>query len=875
MEVITTHINSDFDSLASMLAAKKLYPDAVLVFPGSQERTLRDFFISSTFYLFQTKKMKEIDMDKVTRLVLVDTRQKSRIGRFKEILGGKGLEVVIFDHHPKSSDDIVSDNMEIASVGSTTTIMTEILKKKRKHITAEEATVMMLGIYEDTGSLTFSTTTERDYNAAAYLLKNGANLNVVSDLMTKELTSTQVQMLNEFLSNMKTFNIHGVDVVVSVASSDEYVGDLAVLVHKLKDIENLDAVVVLARMEDRIYLIARSRIEAVNVGSIAEAFDGGGHSSAASATIKDLTLIQAKNKLLKVLHEKIKPKKAANDIMVYPVRVVDSEADFKKAQDIMSKFQLSTLPVVSNKKVVGLITRNIVEKALYHKLGSYKIEEYMIRDFSVVKPNTPLFAIQELIIDNNQKIVPVMKGKEITGVITRTDLLRIFSSNRTDESMKKDRSDVSGVLRKRTLVKMMEDILSKDIRDTLKKLGRAGDLLGYNVYAVGGFVRDLILRTENLDIDIVVEGDGIHYANEFAKLNDCHINCHRKFRTAVIKLPNGLKVDIASARVEYYKHPAALPEIEVSSIKLDLYRRDFTVNTLALKLNHKDYGELVDYFAAYKDIKAKMIRVLHNLSFVEDPTRVFRAVRFEQRFKFNIDKHTLNLIKNAGKIDLFDKLSGKRLLTELKFMFEESEPIRSLSRLETLNLFKFVHKKIVFSECRDTLLSLKEVLTWFDLMFLDEKYKKWLVYFIVLIEPLTASEREEIKKRLSISDNHSIKVIRDSEKIETLLKKTYTLISCKSDRINSEAYHLLESVSTEVILYMMAKTDNNQVKKLISRYFTHLKQIEVITTGNDLIGLGFKAGKDFKEIFLKVLNEKLNGNIKTKENEVRFIKSLK
>jgi tRNA nucleotidyltransferase (CCA-adding enzyme) len=745
MEVITTHINSDFDSLASMLAAKKLYPDAIMVFPGSQERTLRDFFISSTFYLFETKRMKEIDLDQVTRLILVDTRQKNRIGRFEEIVDRPDLEIISFDHHPDSKDDIKKGRLIVEPVGSTTTIMIEQLRKKRKRITANEATVMMLGIYEDTGSLTFSTTTERDYEAAGYLLKRGANLNVVSDLMTKELTTTQVHILDELLSNMKAHNINGVDVVVTTASSKEYVGDLAVLVHKLKDIENLNAVIVIARMEDRLYLIARSRIDEVNVGSIAEAFGGGGHSTAASATIKDLTLIQAKSKLLKVLREKVKPKKTAGDLMVFPVRAIDPSASFKDTRNVMSRFQLSTLPVVSKHKLVGLITRNIVEKALSHRLGNHGIEEYMIQDFSDVSPDTALSRVQELIIDKKQKIVPVIKDNEIVGVVTRTDLLRMYSDERMDESVKKARNDVSGVLRKRTIVKMMDDILSKELRELLREIGRVGDILGYNVYAVGGFVRDLILREENLDIDIVVEGDGIDFANEFAKLNNCHINCHRKFRTAVIVLPSGLKVDIASARVEYYKHPAALPEIEVSSIKLDLYRRDFTVNALAVRLNDKDYGELVDFFGGYNDIKAKMIRVLHNLSFVEDPTRVFRAVRFEQRFDFNIDKPTLNLIKNAGKLGLFDRLSGKRLLTELKFMFDETEPIDSLSRLDELNLFKYLHSKIDFSKTKDTLIRLKEVLSWFDLMFLDEKYVKWLVYFIALIEPLTATERGEIK----------------------------------------------------------------------------------------------------------------------------------
>ncbi len=742
MEVITTHTNSDFDSLASMLAAKKLYPNAVLVFPGSQERTLRDFFINSTFYIFQTMKMKEVDVSKVTRLILVDTRQRTRIGKFGDIVDKEGVEVIVFDHHPKSGDDITEGEMTIEEVGATTTVMTEILRKKHVHLTAEEATVMMLGIYEDTGSLIFSTTTKRDYLAAAYLLGRGANLNVVSDLMTKELTTPQIIILNELLGNMQVRTIHGVDIAISTASSNEYVGDLAVLVHKLKDLENLDALIVLARMDDRIYLIARSRIKEVDVGSVAGEFGGGGHTAAASATIKELTLIQVQEKLMNVLHDKVTPIESAAELMVFPVRTINAHASFGRAQELMSRFRLSTLPVMRKDKVVGIITRNIVDKALSHKLDNNKVEEYMICDFSVVGKNASLSVVQSLIIDNNQKIVPVIDNDELVGVITRMDLLRLFSSVRSDESYLKERNDVSGVLRRRMVVKLMEEIIPKAIQRLLREFGKIADILGKNAYAVGGFVRDLILRTQNLDIDIVVEGDGIEFATEFAKTHDCRINCHKKFRSAVIVFPDGFKIDVASARVEYYKHPAALPQIEVSSIKLDMYRRDFTINTLALKLNQKGYGELIDFFGGYKDIKAGMIRVLHNLSFVEDPTRVFRAVRFEQRFGFSIDKPTLNLIKNAAKLNLFNKLSGKRLLTELQFMFEEAKPIDCLGRLDELNLFGFIHKKIEFQKCKPALVRLKDVFSWFDLMFLEEKYEKWLVYFIALIEALTAHERE-------------------------------------------------------------------------------------------------------------------------------------
>src|SRR4030042_6682447 len=258
MEVITTHTNADFDSLASMLAAKKIYPNAVLVFPGSQERNLRDFFIHSTLYALEVERVKNIDLREVERLILVDTRQSSRIGKFSEIVFKPGLEIHIYDHHPPSSEDLHGSLEVISEVGATVTLLLDILEKREIEITPDEATVMMLGIYENTGNLIFPSTKEDDFKAAGYLVRKGANLSVLSNVIIKELTAEQVFLLNDLIQSATRYSFHGIDVVIAQASVDRYVGDIAVLVHKLKDMENLDVLFVLVRMEDRVSLIGRS-----------------------------------------------------------------------------------------------------------------------------------------------------------------------------------------------------------------------------------------------------------------------------------------------------------------------------------------------------------------------------------------------------------------------------------------------------------------------------------------------------------------------------------------------------------------------------------------------------------------------------------------
>ena len=386
MEVITTHVNADFDSVASMLAAKKLYPHAVLAFPGSQEKGLRDFFLQSTIYVLQTERIKKIDFNKVTRLILVDIRQKDRIGKFKEIVQKPGLDIHIYDHHPASENDISGSVEVIKEVGATTTILCQILKEQNIEITSDEATVLMMGIYEDTGSLTFSSTTEEDFLAAAFLLKKGANLNIVSDMVTKELTAEQISLLYELVHTATVHTINGIDVVIAKASSDKYISDFAVLVHKLRDMENINVIFALAEMHDRIYVVARSRLNEVDVSKIAGEFGGGGHPTAASAAIKNSSLPQVEEKLKHILKRAINPLKTAKDIMSSPVITINAHDPIKAAGEILTRFQLSTLPVMDDGKLIGLIPRPVIEKAISHNLENLLVKDYMVTEFVKAKP---------------------------------------------------------------------------------------------------------------------------------------------------------------------------------------------------------------------------------------------------------------------------------------------------------------------------------------------------------------------------------------------------------------------------------------------------------------------------------------------------------
>ena len=873
MDVITTHTNADFDSLASMLAAKKLYPSAVLVFPGSQERSLRDFFIHSTLYAFEVERMKNIDLQEVKRLILVDTRQISRIGKFSEVVSNSDVEIHIYDHHPPSSDDLHGSLEVVSEVGATTTLLLNLLRERGMEITPDEATVMLLGIYEDTGNLTFPSTREEDLTAAGYLIRKGANLNVLSNVITKELTAEQVFLLNDLIQSANRYNIHEIDVVIAQAAVDHYIGDIAVLVHKLKDIENLDVLFVLVRMEDRIYFIGRSRLEEVNVADIAGEFGGGGHPTAASATLKGMTLIDAHDRLVKVLKEMVRPRRVARDVMVYPVKTIEPERTLEEAGEMLTRYNLAILPVLHEGHVVGLISKQVVERAFHHGLQGSPVKEYMTTEFPTVAPDTSFSRIQELIIGQNQSLLPVLEKDRLVGTISVGDVMRVLQEEML-KSVKGPPTLESQPLhaRKKMISKLMQERFPERVHDLLMEFGRIGDELGYSVYAVGGFVRDLLMRVENFDVDIVVEGDGIRLAEEFEKKFSCRIRTHKKFGTAVILFPDGLKVDVATARLEVYDSPAALPTVERGSTKMDLYRRDFTINTLAIQLNPKAFGELIDFFGGVRDIKEKVVRVLHNLSFVEDPTRVFRAIRFEQRLGFQIGKHTQNLMRNAVKMGFMDRLSGGRILSELILILQEGNPIPALKRMRDFNLFHFLHPHLKCDEEVENLFEqIHHVVSWFDLLFLNERYERWFIYFYGLIDFLKEGEIHEICQRLAMNDKIRGKVVEGKRQADQSLLQLFSWINSEFQPKRSEIYAALDPLPTEAKLFMMAKTTQMTTRRYISLYFTQLKDTKPLLKGRDLVQMGIKPGPSIRKRLADLLKARLDEQVITRQDEMEYL----
>ena len=760
-----------------MIAAKKLYPEALLVFPGSQERKVRDFI--EVFDPIKINRLKDIDSEKVDTLIIVDTKQADRLGHLSKLLGNKGLTMHIYDHHPFRETDIRGDVEKIEEVGATATLMSEILKSRKLHPSPMEATILALGIYEETGSLLFPSTTERDLLAVSYLLKHGANLNIVSSYLKTELNVQELDLLNELIKSSAEVVLRGIRILIARAARDAYVGDAAHLAHRIMELEDIDAVVLLLSMEGKILIVARSRVPEFDVGELMKEFDGGGHPTAASATIREASLEVVAEKIVTLLPQYIKPGKTAADIMTSPVITIDWDSSIKEAEDKMTKFGVNVLPVIRDGKYAGLISREIIEKAIFHGFRKNKASDFSTSEALTVEHSTPIRDIETMMIEHNQRFMPVLKGYSIIGAITRTDLLRVLYEEflRRRRVGKEDITEMHAV--SRNLSTLLKDRFPEKVYQILKAAGEVADRMGMNAYLVGGSVRDLLLGQANLDIDLVIEGDGILFAKELSAKLHVRSRAYPRFGTARI-IHEGLKLDVATARTEYYESPAALPKVETSSIKKDLYRRDFTINTLAIRLNRKDFGLLIDFFGGQRDLKEKTVRVLHNLSYVEDPTRAFRAVRFAERFGFKLSKHTANLIKSAIKMELFEKLSGSRLYEELLIAFKETNPVKTLKKLSDYDLLKVIHKNLIFDENLEAILSsLYETLAWYNLLYLEEKAEAGVLYLMALLSRLTDQDRKEALERLSAPSKLREIILKSISEAGEILKKLPLNDPCK------------------------------------------------------------------------------------------------
>ncbi|MDD4898994.1 MAG: hypothetical protein PHT31_02780 [Candidatus Omnitrophica bacterium] len=429
--------------------------------------------------------------------------------------------------------------------------------------------------------------------------------------------------------------------------------------------------------------------------------------------------------------------------------------------------------------------------------------------------------------------------------------------------------------------------LPKDLQEILHLIGKLAAEMDMPAYLVGGFVRDLILGVDNFDLDIVIEGDGIAFAEKLGEKFNAKITRHRRFGTATLALAHKLKIDgsplltidlesirkidIATARKEIYPHPASLPEVTPGCLEDDAFRRDFTINAMAISISGKNYGKLVDIFNGKADLAHKKIRVLHDLSFVDDPTRILRAIRFEQRFNFRIEPHTLKLLQKSCREKALNSVEPQRLRDELVLVLKEYDPVRQVNRVRKLSGFTFMHPRLTLSDKQLELLKgISREISWFERQYAHRRQlESWLVYLIGMLDVLKLAQVRDFCRRFAFPSGVKKRILSFKDLSPRIIKNL-----CGKNIKPSQIFQALEPLSYEVLIALKAKYRNICLQKNIQVFFKEFNGLRPHTKGEDLRKLGIEPGPHYKKIFDSLLKARLNGKVKTKEEEIALITKL-
>ena len=863
MEVILTHENADFDAVASLLGASKLFPAATPVLPRRVNRNGRAFL---ALYGAELPLVQPEDLPrrrKITRAILVDTQSLTTLKGM-----GRDLRVDVIDHH--ELDRELSPNWTFSgqTLGATTTLLVEEISARSLKLTGIEATLLLLGIYEDTGSLLYQGTTARDTRAAAWLMEQGANLAVVNEFLHHPLAPEQRELYEQLLEQSETHEIEGHTIIVAWAEAPEFEEEISTLAHKLCELLEPSALFVLVALDEgkRVQLVARSTTDDIDVATVAGHFGGGGHTLASAALIRDRSLQEAREELLRLLPETIRPSITVAQIMSRGVQVLTPEDTIAEAAERMRRTGHEGYPVVVAGRVIGLLTRRAVDRALQFKMADARVTQVMKAGSVTVSQEDSVARLQRLMIESNWGQIPVVEGDQVVGVVTRTDLITLWGT----PPQPSQRDEVAALL---------EQAFSEPILALVRRISQKAHEMGLVPYFVGGPVRDLILGNPIVDVDMVIEGDGIALARRLAADLGGRVTAHKRFGTAKWLLAQCVwqqiaadvphaelppSVDFATARTEFYIYPTALPQVASSSIKQDLHRRDFTINTLSICLDPDHWGELLDFYGGEADLHDGVIRVLHSLSFVDDPTRILRAARLESRLGFHLDPRSEELITDG--LPLLKRVSGDRMRHELEQIFREAEPERAVVRLDELGVLAYVHPglrcdKWLQAKYRAIREELKPE-TW-NLKSEEAPF----LHLALLAYRLDGEGLEELIGRLRMARG-------DAEDLRLLQGLKENLPRLGRVRRPSSIYRLLQPYPARVLAVTWIATDRKRLRERLLNYQAEYRLVETEITGDDLKAMGLKPGPLFGRLLGALHDARLDGKVSTREEEEALLNKL-
>jgi len=853
VQIITTHLGADFDALGAAMGMRLLVPEARLVFPGSQEVAVRRFLAAERIALPEVR-VRELRRGTIDHAVVVDCSSYRRLGEVGELIAAAGCPVQVVDHHQDPADLIPGAALLTADVASTCTVVARELQRRGVEPDVLTASLLLLGVYEDTGGLTYVDTTAADLEAAAWLLAHGARLEWVRRHVLRPLEPEQLELLNQLVEGAVEHQVAGCRVVISVARPSERLEEAAYVVHRYAEIFDLPVVVVLLEVPPQLVVIARSTVPEVDAGRLMAALGGGGHATAAAARLRGRSAVEVSEELLGAIARALAARWTAASLATPFLHACDADSTVEEAKQRLTRLRINAMPVQQGEALVGVVTRQILDQALAAGMGDRPVTLVMRPGIPEAPPDASPEELQRLFMESHNRFVLVRMASG-WGVLTRMDLFRRLYERQLAEGARLDRRVASARLVVQDLGKQLARALPPRLLEVLTTAGELAAAEGMRAFLVGGAVRDVLLGRPVEDVDVVVEGNGIVLAGRLAEAFGGRCHPHEPFLTAAVYLPEELRVDVATARTEFYRRPAALPEVETSAIRQDLYRRDFTINAMAMSLAPGHLGELLDFFGGRRDIERRFVRVLHSLSFIDDPTRVLRAVRFMTRLGFGLAAETRHLIGVAVSEGVFARLSGERLRDELAELLEEDHPAEALGELADLGVFEAVFPGVTWSlPLRRFVGQLHEVLAWAALEEVGDR-TRWPAYLVALATRSGERGGEVLARRLALSGRVGQMVAQARPRIEGAL----ATLSREGLR-PSEVVRLVERSDRAIILVTMAMA-GEETRRLLRQGLAVWRRIPVPIGGASLRAAGVLPGKALGEALQRTRDAVIDGDV--------------
>ncbi len=905
MDLILCHTTADFDALGAAVGLTRLSPGSKIVLTGGAHPHVQDFLALHRDE-YPSIERRAVNPAQIRSLTVVDTQQRDRLGKAAEWFDLADLQaVVVYDHHLEQGSDIPATEVYIEPVGASTTIIAEKLQRANITLTTAEATVMALGIHVDTGSLTFEMSTARDALALGWLMEQGASLAVIREYIEPGLSPQLQQLLQVAMAQIQYLSVQGKTIAWVKLSTEKFVPGLSSLTSQIRSISAIDVLLLAHEFpvdenEFRLVIIGRSQIPGVNLNELFQPLGGGGHAQAASVNLRGVDSEVILQQLLAKIVAAVPQPITARQLMSAPIRTIRPETTIEEAQRIILRYGHSGLPIVDDTgRLTGIISRRDLDIALHHGFSHAPVKGYMTNSVKTICPDTSLGQIEALMVTYDIGRLPVLEKGQLVGIVTRTDVLRELH-----QGVRGLGDEGTGGLGDRVNLQELEDKLAPQLWNLLAQAALAAEERGWHLYLVGGAVRDLLLATgtNNLlikDIDLVV--DGFHQAAdvgagvEIAKVLQqvypaARLDIHGAFQTAALLWHqdptfDSLWVDIATARTEFYPYPAANPIVEASSIRQDLYRRDFTINALALRLTPDrstgtESAILLDFFGGLVDLQAKQIRVLHPNSFIEDPTRIYRGVRLAVRLGFAIEPQTEAYIRYAISSGVYDRTSQEnqktpalqtRLKTELKYLLQAAYWQPALELLSDLGALQCIHVSLTLDrKLLRQLRLLERCLRRFDTR---KSIGDWQLRLEVIIAHLAPEYRSPVAKNLQLS----VDSIDRLEKLEQAESSIQALLPT-FERV-SESVRFLRQYDWSMLILIAVRCRDSLgsysmlIRRQIWQYLTIWSSVQPMLTGDDLRRLGYKPGPQYREILDELLTATLDGVITDKATAENFLLS--